>query len=115
MGNNEAIIVAVISALGMVGTTILNSIVAYRSGKATRAATHADTIIDLTSQVQKFSQDLIELRGEINKIEQKNQTLWQYVVALLEQLKKHKITPQKPPAALESDPQLIKIFNKKSK
>ena len=92
-------------------SVIIVSIISYHGGKSNRAATHADSIIDLTCQVQKFSQDLSELRKEIDMIEHNNQVLWQYVIALLEQLKKNKITPVKPPAELESDPRIIKIFS----
>jgi hypothetical protein len=94
---------------------IIVSLISWNGGKAQRANTHADTIIDLTTQVQQFSKDLAVLRNQVSDIEHKNQVLWQYVYTLLEQLKKNRITPIKPPVELESDPQIIKIFSKRAK
>lgn len=93
-------------------TMIVVALISWNGGKAQRANTHADTIIDLTTQVQQFSKDLTDIRKQVGEIEHKNQVLWQYVYALLEQLKKNKIAPIKPPAELESDPQIIKIFKR---
>jgi cell division protein FtsB len=70
-------------------------------------------IIDLQGKYNTLHNEQLSLRNQLEKLDDKNRILWQYVYTLIEQIKKKKLTPVTPPAELESDPQLIKLLKKK--
>jgi cell division protein FtsB len=70
-------------------------------------------IIDLQGKYNTLHTEQLSLKNQIEKLDDKNRVLWQYVYALIEQLKKKKLTPIKPPTELESDPQLMKLLKVK--
>lgn len=88
--------------------------------KAQKNMIEADTlgklssqIIDLQGKYNDLHKEQLSLRNQIEKLDDKNRILWQYVYALIEQIKKKKMTPIAPPIELESDPQLIKLLKVK--
>ena len=110
------IIVALIgAALGLLtfhGSRAIN--------KANKNLMDADTlgklatqIIDLQGKYSTLHSEQLTLKNQVEKLDDKNRVLWQYVYALIEQLKKKKLTPVKPPVELESDPQLMKLLKVK--
>jgi hypothetical protein len=107
-----AIIGAAVGLLTFHGSRAIN--------KANKNMIEADTlgklssqIIDLQGKYNALHSDQIKLKNDIEKIDDKNRVLWQYVYALIEQIKKKKLTPIKPPIELESDPRLMKLLRGK--
>ena len=85
--------------------------------KAQKNMIEADTlgklssqIIDLQGKYNTLHTEQLSLKNQVEKLDDKNRILWQYVYALLEQIKKKKLTPIKPPVELESDPRLMKLL-----
>jgi len=104
-----AIIGAAVGLLTYHGSRAIN--------KANKNMIEADTlgklslqIIELQGKYSALHTDQLKLKNDIEKIDDKNRVLWQYVYALIEQLKKKKLTPIKPPIELESDPRLMKLL-----
>jgi hypothetical protein len=103
---------------------VIASIISFIGGLATSranaSAVNVKTFQDLIAQVQALSTDLkiarqeasdeIEkVRDELDRLDDKNRVLWQYVYALIEQVSRHE-HPLKPPKELESDPKLMKMI-----
>lgn len=65
----------------------------------------------LNAQIDKDARDRADLRQKLADSDVRNRVLWKYLIALMEQLRHHKITPVPPPVELESDPEIIKLFN----
>jgi hypothetical protein len=110
---SDAIIVALIgAAVGLLtfhGSRTIN--------KANKNMIEAETlgklsglIIDLQGKYNALHTDQLALKNQIEKLGDTNRVLWQYVYALIEQIRAHKITPVKPPTEIESDPLLIKLL-----
>lgn len=68
-------------------------------------------IAALQAQVDKDARERADLRAKLAEFEVRNRVLWQYIIALLEQFKQHRIIPVSPPKELESDPEIIKLLN----
>jgi peptidoglycan hydrolase CwlO-like protein len=103
---DSGVIIALITA----GATIAASLIAFHAGRAGRVAQNADTLIDLQNQTQKFSNELIEVKKQLDSFNHKNSVLWKYVYALVEQLRTNDIVPVPPPSELETDPKLIALI-----
>jgi chromosome segregation ATPase len=64
----------------------------------------------LQEQINKDASERNDLRNKLSQFEVRNRSLWQYLIALLEQMKRHSIVPLDPPKELESDPEIMKII-----
>ena len=64
----------------------------------------------LQQQIDKDARERNELRKKISDFEVKNRAMWQYLLALLEQMKRQDIVPVEPPEGLKSDPEIMKII-----
>jgi vesicle coat complex subunit len=108
--------------------TIIAAVISFIGGLATSRANataiNIKTFQDLVTQVQALSIDLkkareessleIEnVRDELDRLDDKNRALWQYVYALIEAFGRGDKEPPRPPKELESDPKLMKILNAK--
>jgi DNA repair exonuclease SbcCD ATPase subunit len=69
----------------------------------------------LQEQVNKDAKERSDLNGKLAQFETRNRALWQYLVALLEHMKKHNVEPLDPPAALKSDPDIMRILGRGNK
>jgi len=63
----------------------------------------------LQSQVNKDAKERADLRMKLSEFEVKYRAMWQWLLALLELMKKHDITPIDPPDELKSDPDIMRI------
>lgn len=61
------------------------------------------TIIELQNKVE-------EITDKLDKLEQKNTVLWQYVYALIDFIKRHKLIPPPPPRELDGDAKLMELL-----
>ena len=98
----EAALIAVISFLAGRRLSIANA-----------NAVDVKSLIDLSSRVEELGKRQLELEQSVLKLESKTRVMWQYIYALVEHIRKHKIRPLTPPAELKSDPVLMKLFTKK--
>lgn len=64
----------------------------------------------LNAQTDKDARDRDELRRKVSDFEKHNRVLWKYLIALIEQLKRHDIKPVAPPDELKSDPEIMRLF-----
>ena len=106
---NDGIVDAIIGAIGIA----VGSMIAYLAGNTKRKLENTESLVKLTDQVNKLSDDLFSLKRQVDKLEDKMRVMWQYIYALITQIKNEHLTPVKPPAELESDPVLQKLFKKK--
>jgi hypothetical protein len=110
---SDAIIVALIGA----GVGLLTFHGSRALNKANKNMIEAETlgklsglIVDLQGKYNSLHSDHLAIKNQIEKLGDTNRVLWQYVYALIEQIRAHKIIPIKPPAEIESDPMLIKLL-----
>lgn len=68
-------------------------------------------IVSLQAQIDTDARERADLRTKLSDFEVRNRVLWKYLIALLEQLKRHSIQPIAPPKELESDPEIVKLLN----
>jgi predicted nuclease with TOPRIM domain len=69
-------------------------------------------VASLREQVNKDASERADLRKKLAEFEVKYRALWQYLVALLEQIKRHDLfTPVDPPKELASDPEIMRILS----
>jgi chromosome segregation ATPase len=68
-------------------------------------------ITALQQQVNKDASERADLWKKLSDFEVKYRALWQYMVALLEHMKKHDVTPIDPPKELQSDPEIMRILS----
>ena len=107
--------IAVITVVG----SIIVALIAFHAGrgvaKSQKNALDVETLIKLSTRVQDMSDELLKMKNQVEKFEDKNRVLWQYVYALIENMQSHDLTPPEPPAELETDPVLVKLLKKKTK
>lgn len=96
-------------------SVIVVALISYFGGRSQRVATHADIVIKLTDQVNELSIGMSELRVKLDTVVHTNKVLWQYIYALVEQLKAHGLTPIDPPSELETDPRLMALVAREGK
>ena len=101
---------AIIAALGAVFIAILSFLGGRTHQKAQTNAVDIQSLIDLSTKVESQSERLSLLSGRIDKLDSKITIMWQYIYALVEQLRGNGIVPVKPPAELESDPVLMRLI-----
>lgn len=68
-------------------------------------------IVALQAQIDKDSRERLDLQKKLAEFETRNRVLWKYLIALLEQIRKHRIKPVPPPEELQSDPEIIKLLD----
>lgn len=68
------------------------------------------------AQINKDAAERSDLREKLSAFDEKYRAfeakyraMWQYLLALLETMKRHRIDPPSPPKELESDPEIMKI------
>ena len=66
----------------------------------------------LQAQIDKDANERADLRSKLSELDARYRVLWRYLIALLEQLKRHDITPVEPPDALKSDPEIARLLSK---
>jgi peptidoglycan hydrolase CwlO-like protein len=110
----------VIALIGVPALTFFAGRATRKLNNAQARATETDSLTKLSDQILKLQNQIDELRKdqetiktEREKFEDKNRVLWQYVYALIEQIKNKKIKPIDPPVELQSDPVLMKLFKTK--
>lgn len=62
------------------------------------------------AQLEKDGRDREELRKKYTELDNKYRILWQYMIALVERMKKHSLVPLDPPKELQTDPELMRII-----
>ena len=63
----------------------------------------------LQEQINKDSAERADLQAKLSKFEAKYRAMWQYLLALLEQMKRHDIIPVEPPKELTTDPEIMRV------
>jgi outer membrane murein-binding lipoprotein Lpp len=105
-----AVIMSIISFIGGLATS-----------RANASAVDIRTFRELVAEVQALSSDLRKVKkdageemekvhDEIEKLDDKNRVLWQYVYSLIEHMGRNNVDPLQPPRELESDPKLMKML-----
>jgi len=93
---------------------LASALLAFHAGRAVSKSQsmslNTDTLVKLSDKVRALSEEVIQIRNELDNVKDKNRVLWQYTYALIEQIKSHKIKPILPPTELESDPKIMKII-----
>jgi predicted nuclease with TOPRIM domain len=67
-------------------------------------------VSSLQAQINIDAADRADLRGKLSTLEAKYRSMWQWLLSLLELMKRHEIAPTDPPDALKSDPEISKIM-----
>ena len=68
----------------------------------------------LQAQLDKDARDREELRRKFSELDSKYRILWQYMISLVEHMKRHNVSPLDPPKELQTDPELMRIIKGKS-
>ena len=68
----------------------------------------------LQAQLEKDGRDRDELRRKFSELDNKYRILWQYMISLVEHMKRHNVSPLDPPKELQTDPELMRIIKGKS-
>lgn len=106
----ENIIVAILGVLGVIISALLSFHAGRSVSKANAFSINANTLVMLSDKVHALSEDVINLKNEIDDLKDKNRVLWAYTYQLLDQLRKHKIKPVAPPEELMDDPKLATLL-----
>ena len=106
----EAIVIAVLGVIGVLVSALLSFHAGRAVSKSQSFALDTDTLIKLSNKVQELSQQVIDLKNEVDDVKDKNRVLWAYTYQLLDQLRKHKIKPVVPPEELMDDPKLATLL-----
>jgi len=64
----------------------------------------------LQTQVNQDAKERGDLRLKLAEFEAKYRAMWQWLLALLELMKKHDVTPIDPPDELKSDPEIARVI-----
>lgn len=64
----------------------------------------------LQAQLEKDTRDRDDLRRKLGEVDIKNRALWQYLIALLEHMRRNGLKPLDPPKELQSDPEIMRIL-----
>jgi len=106
----EAAIITVIGA-------IIVALLSFHGGRALtksqKNVVDIDALVKLSAEVQRLNDNLIKVKNQVEKYEDKNRILWQYVYQLIENNHRFDMQSPRPPVELESDPVLIKLLSKK--
>lgn len=62
----------------------------------------------LQSQINQDSKERADLRAKLSDFEVKYRAMWQWLLSLLELMKKHDLAPIDPPEELRSDPEIMR-------
>lgn len=68
----------------------------------------------LQAQLEKDGRDRDELRRKFSELDNKYRILWQYMISLVEHMKRNNVSPLDPPKELQTDPELMRIIKGKS-
>lgn len=68
----------------------------------------------LQAQLEKDGRDRDELRRKFSELDNKYRILWQYMISLVEHMKRNNVSPLGPPKELQTDPELMRIIKGKS-
>lgn len=66
-------------------------------------------ISGMEEQINKDAKERGELRKKLSEFEAKYRAMFQYLLALLEHMRKHDLKPPYPPKELESDPEIMRF------
>ena len=64
----------------------------------------------LQAQVNQDAKERSNLRQKLADFEVKYRAMWQWLLALLELMRRHEITPIDPPEELRSDPEIMRLI-----
>ena len=67
-------------------------------------------VAGLQAQINIDAAERGDLRMKLANLDFRYRLLYQYMLAVLEQLRQHKITPIEPPDGLKDDPEILKII-----
>jgi len=108
---NEAVIVAIIAG----AVAIISASISFWAGRAVNKAQsfsiNVDTLMKLTDKVESLSQDIIDIRNELDDVKDKNRMLWAYIYQLLDIMKQKRIKPPQPPEGLKDDDRMTALLN----
>jgi hypothetical protein len=104
---------AIISAIAIIVVALISFHGGRSLSKAQKNAVDVETLFKLSKEVQILNDDLLKLKNEVERFEDKNRVLWQYVYTLIENFHSNDLTPPNPPIGLESDPKLLKLIKRK--
>jgi len=101
---------AIISAAAVIIGALLSFHAGRLMNKSQAFAINSETLIKLSDKVRDLSQEIIELKNQIDDVKDKNRVLWAYTYQLLDQLRRHKIKPVPPPDELMEDQKLATLL-----
>jgi hypothetical protein len=78
--------------------------------RANANAVDIKSLQDLSKRVEEQAESIHEIQTKFLALDKKISIMWQYIYALVEQIRKLKKKPIPPPKELESDPILVKLF-----
>lgn len=87
----------------------LSEIEASRTSRDEKFEAMESHIAALQTQINQDATERGELRKKLDEFEAKYRAMFQYLLALLEHMRKHGIKPPHPPKVLESDPEIMKF------
>lgn len=70
-------------------------------------------VAGLQAQLTQDARDRDELRRKLGELDSRYRALWQYLIALMEHMKKNGVNPLDPPKELQSDPEILRIIGRK--
>ena len=68
----------------------------------------------LQAQLEKDARDREELRRKFSELDSKYRILWQYMISMVEHMKRNGVNPLDPPKELQTDPELMRIIKGKA-
>jgi len=107
---SETVLVSIIGAAAVVIGALLSFHAGRLMNKSQAFAINTDTLLKLSDKVQKLSQEILDIRNELDDVQDKNRVLWTYLYQVLDVMKKRGVRPPRPPADLENDEKLMELI-----